>query len=187
MSSFEIKFRTETAPEAMTASQGGFPALPYAEDAALIRRAQAGHWEAFAEVASRYDRAILALALRLANSEREARDLFQKALLQTYRELRSYRFQCSLYLWIYRIVARTCMEFLTRRAPMTTRQATQLQKALEQLSPRERIVLELKQYFGLKLDTIATILGIDESSARNILVSATLALRLELETQASPN
>ena len=188
MRSFEVKFRTGTAPEAMTASQGAIPGLPYApDDAALIRQAQAGHWEAFAEVASRYDRAILALALRLAHSEREARDLFQKALLQTYRELRSYRFQCSFYLWIYRIAARTCMEFLTRRVPASNGRATQLQEALEQLSPLERFVLELKQYFGLKLDTIATILGIDEVSARNILVRAMLALRLELESQGSPN
>ena len=79
------------------------------------------------------------------------------------------------------------MEFLTRRVPTATRQATPLQEALQQLSPRERIVLELKQYFGLKLDTIATILGIDEVSARNILVRATLALRLELEGQGSRN
>ena len=184
MRSFDVKFRTGTAPEAMAASQGAFPGLPYApDDAALIRQAQAGRWEAFAEVASRYDRAILALALRLAHSEREARDLFQKALLQSYKELRTYRFQCSFYLWIYRVVARTCIEFLTRRAPAIDGQANHLQEALEQLSPRERIVLELKQYFGLKLDTIATILAIEEVSARNILVRATLALRLELGTQ----
>ena len=188
MRSFEAKFRTGTAPGAVAASQSALPGLLYTpDDATLIAQAQAGNWEAFVEVASRYDRAILALALRLAYSEREARELFQKALLQAYKELRSYRFQCSFYLWIYRIVARTCMEFLTRRVPTATRQATPLQEALQQLSPRERIVLELKQYFGLKLDTIATILGIDEVSARNILVRATLALRLELEAQGSRN
>jgi RNA polymerase sigma-70 factor, ECF subfamily len=188
MRSFEVKLGTGTASEATTASQGAFSGLPYApDDAALIRQAQAGHWEAFVEVASRYDRPILALALRLAHSEREARDLFQKALVQTYRELRSYRFQCSFYLWIYRIVARTCLEFLMRRAPATNGRATRLQEALDQLSPRERIVLELKQYFDLRLDTVATILGIDEVNARNILIRATLVLRLELEAHGSPN
>ena len=46
------------------------------------------------------------------------------------------------------------------------------------------MVLELKQYLGLKLDTIAAILGTDEASTRNILVRATLALRLELEARS---
>ena len=188
MPSVELKFRTGTATGAAASSNGGLANLPYTgDDTVLIRQAQAGRWEAFAEVVSHYDRSILALALRLAGSEREARELFQQALLQTYRELRTYRFQCSFYLWIYRIVARTCMDFLRRRRPNPLGQATQLQEALEQLSPRERIVLELKQYFGLRLDTIATILGIDEAGARNILIRATLALRLELEAHKSPN
>jgi RNA polymerase sigma-70 factor, ECF subfamily len=184
MGSVEAKFRTG-ADAGAAANSHGLTSLPYAaDDTVLIRQAQTGRWEAFAEVASHYDRSILALALRLTGSEREARDLFQQAFLETYRELRHYRFQCSFYLWIYRIVARTCMEFLRSRGAIHVGHATQLQAALEQLSPRERIVLELKQYFGLKLDTIAAILGIDETSTRNILVRATLALRLELEAQS---
>ena len=186
MRSLEAKFRTGTAGSATSPPHPGVASLSYVtDDTVLVRQAQAGRWEAFTEVASHYDRAILALALRLTGSEREARDLFQQALLQTYRELRNYRFQCSFYLWIYRIVIRTCMEFLGRRVPNNVPQASQLQRALEQLSPRERLVLELKQYFGLKLDTIAAILGIEEAAARNILVRATLALRLELEEHAT--
>lgn len=181
MASLEAKFRTGTA----TGPHSGFASLPYTmDDTALIRQAQAGHWQAFAEVASHYDSAILALALRLTGSEREARELFQQALLQSYRELRNYRFHCSFYLWIYRIVARTFMEFLGRRGPITGSQGTQLQAALEQLSPRERVVVELKQYFGLKLDTIAAILGIDEATARSIFVHATLVMRLDFEAQS---
>src|SRR5262249_18520366 len=105
MSSYEIKFRTGTAPEAIAAPHG-LPGLPRApDDTALIGQAQAGDWKAFVEVSSHYDRSILALALRLTRSEREARDLFQQALVETYRELRTFRFQCSFYLWIHQIVA----------------------------------------------------------------------------------
>ena len=43
----------------------------------------------------------------------------------------------------------------------------------------------MKQYFGLKLETIAAILGISQSAARNILVRAILLLRLERGDQGS--
>ena len=183
MAPLEAKLRTGTA--AAPAASSNHASLAYVpDDTMLIRKAQAGQWEAFAQLASHYDRSILALALRITGSEREARDVFQGALLQAYREMRNYRFQSSFYLWMYRVVASTLLEFLRRRGQVTPAGSTHLQRALEQLAPRERLVLELKQYFGLKLDTIASILGIDESTARNIFVRATLALRLDREPQA---
>lgn len=156
----------------------GFAHQAYAgDDVLLIQQAQAGRWQAFAELATRYDRSILALALRLTGSEREALRLFQRALITAFRELHGYRFQCSFYVWIHRVVAKSCLEFLEEgREPSTP--ATELDLAIQQLSPRERMVVELKHCFGLKLETIAMILEIQESAARNALVRATAALQL---------
>jgi len=156
------------------------------DESSLIREARSGSWEAFAELTTHYDRSVLALALHLTDSEREATELFRKAFLIAYRELPSYRFQCSFYLWIHRIVAHTCMQFLEQRHSQTNlSQTASFASTLQQLSPRERIVLELKQFLGLKLETIASILGIHQSAARNILVRAILRLRLERADQAS--
>jgi len=156
------------------------------DESALIREARSGSWEAFAELTTYYDRAVLALALHLTDSEREARELFRNAFVTAYRELPSYRFQCTFYLWIYRIVAHTCMQFLEQRHCQTNPpQTTLFGAALQQLSPRERMVLELKQYLGLKLETIASILGVSQSAVRNSFVRAVLQLRLERVNQGS--
>lgn len=172
--------------------RAGLSHLSFNDDAhssdenSLIRQARGGRWEAFAELASHYDCSVLALGLRLAGSEHEARELFQKAFVTAYRELPSYRFQCSFYLWVHRIVAHACMEFLERRrSEPKLPQLTRLGAALEQLSPRERMVVELKQYLGLRLETIASILGVSESVARNTLARAALRLRLECDEQAA--
>jgi RNA polymerase sigma-70 factor, ECF subfamily len=53
-------------------------------------------------------------------------------------------------------------------------------RALSQLSPRERIVFELKHYHGLKLRTVAGILKTTEGTVKNTLVRATRKLRLQL-------
>lgn len=147
------------------------------EEGLLIRQAQAGRWESFAELASHYDSPLLALALRLTGSEREARELFRMAFSRAYRELHSYRFQCSFYLWIYRIVARVCMQFLEQNGREPTPQSNLLDAAIAQLSPRERIVFEFKHLFGLKLETIAAILEISEAVARNTFVRTMLILK----------
>jgi RNA polymerase sigma-70 factor (ECF subfamily) len=149
------------------------------DDSALVRQARAGHWEAFAQLAGRYDGPILALTLRLTGSEREAEELFRTALLKAYRELHRYRFQCSFYVWIYRAVADSCLCFLqTKRGDPAHGCGSHVEAALDQLSPRERIVVELKHSMGLRLETIAAILEISEAAARNTFVAAMMMLRL---------
>lgn len=158
------------------------------DDSALVRQARAGHWKAFAQLAGRYDGPILALALRLTGSEREAEELFRTALVKAYRELYRYRFQCSFYVWIYRAVADSCMRFLqTKRGEPARECRSHVDAALHQLSPRERMVVELKHSLGLRLETIAAILEISEATARNTFVGAMLMLRLACEEEQNPS
>jgi RNA polymerase sigma-70 factor (ECF subfamily) len=52
--------------------------------------------------------------------------------------------------------------------------------AMERLSPRERIVFELKHYQGLKLRAIGDALGTTEETVKNSLFRATRKLRSQL-------
>ncbi|MGC2230381.1 MAG: sigma-70 family RNA polymerase sigma factor, partial [Candidatus Acidiferrum sp.] len=52
--------------------------------------------------------------------------------------------------------------------------------AMERLSPRERIVFELKHYQGLKLRAIGEALGTTEETVKNSLFRATRKLRSQL-------
>ena len=55
--------------------------------------------------------------------------------------------------------------------------AARIHRALERLSPRERMVFELKHYHGLKLRTVGEILHTTEETAKNTLFRATQKLR----------
>jgi RNA polymerase sigma-70 factor (ECF subfamily) len=55
-----------------------------------------------------------------------------------------------------------------------------LAKAMECLSPRERMVFEMKHYQGLKLRAIGDALGTTEETVKNSLFRATRKLRQEL-------
>jgi len=55
-----------------------------------------------------------------------------------------------------------------------------LAKAMERLSPRERVVFEMKHYQGLKLRAIGDALGTTEETVKNSLFRATRKLRQEL-------
>jgi RNA polymerase sigma-70 factor (ECF subfamily) len=55
-----------------------------------------------------------------------------------------------------------------------------IQEALEKLTPRERMVFELKHYQGLRLRTIGEMLNTTEETAKNTLFRATKKLRANL-------
>ena len=56
-----------------------------------------------------------------------------------------------------------------------------IQQALEQLSPKERMVFELKHHEGLRLRAIGETLSMSEEAAKNCLFRATRKLRKALE------
>ena len=192
--------------------------LPELDERALVVEAQAGNRVAFEELVRRYDRDVLRLALNLMKRPEDARDVYQEAFLKVYRNLHRFRFECSFYTWLYRIVTNVCLDHLRRRQARPEDQAPDMQlnrqeegtrdffevqreqrptldperrllgkeirarlaKAMERLSPRERVVFEMKHYQGLKLRAIGDALGTTEETVKNSLFRATRKLRQEL-------
>ncbi len=66
------------------------------------------------------------------------------------------------------------------RATRSKEISRRIQKALEGLNPRERMVFELKHYQGLKLRAIGELCGTTEQTVKNSLFRATQKLRVEL-------
>jgi RNA polymerase sigma-70 factor (ECF subfamily) len=182
------------------------------DDTTLIREAQRGNRAAFEELVRHYDQAVLRLALHLTGSEHDAQDVYQDAFLKAYKNVGSFRFECSFYTWIYRIVTNLCLDHLRKRqvrkedAPVAVDSSGEeydvldrvpdgraaanperdlmrrelggrISRALDKLTPRERMVFELKHYHGLKLRTVGEILNTTEETAKNTLFRATQKLR----------
>jgi RNA polymerase sigma-70 factor (ECF subfamily) len=55
-----------------------------------------------------------------------------------------------------------------------------IEKALDLLTPRERMVFELRHYQGLRLRNIGEVLGTTEEAAKNCLFRATQKMRAVL-------
>ena len=182
------------------------------DDTMLIREAQRGNRAAFEELVRHYDHAVLRLALHLTGTEQDAQDVYQDAFLKAYKNIGSFRFECSFYTWIYRIVTNLCLDHLRKRtvrkedAPvakdsdgaeydlrdqvadgraganperdlMRRQLGARIAGALDRLTPRERMVFELKHYHGMKLRTVGEILHTTEETAKNTLFRATQKLR----------
>ncbi len=197
------------------ASRGQERLQARAAEADLIREAQAGSRPAFDALVRQYEHQVLRLALHLTGSEHDAEDIYQEAFLKAFRYIGNFRFECSFYTWIYRIVTNLCLDQLRRRKTRREDHAVvmdhsgdeidllasvsdnrsfsnpareldrkllgaKIQAALENLTPRERMVFELKHYEGLRLRAIGEMLNTTEETAKNTLFRATKKLRAQL-------
>jgi RNA polymerase sigma-70 factor (ECF subfamily) len=186
------------------------------DENSLIRAAQRGDQDAFERLVREYDRNVLRLAMNLLHSPDEARDVYQEAFLKVFKNLGSFRFDCSFHTWLYRIVTNVCFDHLRRRKVRKEEStvietpdglvdqashvveegsfgnperrawnrelSAKITSALEELTPRERTVFELRHYEGLRLRAIGEILGTTEEAAKNCLFRATQKMRASLET-----
>ena len=85
------------------------------DESALIRAAQSGDSRAFEELVRMYDQSVLRLALNLLRSPEDANDIYQEAFLRVYKNLHTFRFDCSFHTWLYRIVTNLCLDALRKR------------------------------------------------------------------------
>jgi RNA polymerase sigma-70 factor (ECF subfamily) len=99
------------------------PAARSLDEQALIRAAQEGNRSAFDELVHRYDQDVLRLAMNLSRRPEDARDLYQEAFLKVYKNIHRFRFECSFYTWLYRVVTNVCLDYLRRRSSRPENQA----------------------------------------------------------------
>ena len=181
------------------------------DEASLIRAVQRGDRDAFEHLVRAYDRGVLKLAMNLLRSPEDARDAYQEAFLRAYKSIGLFRYDCSFYTWLQRIVSNVCLDHLRRRKVRTETSAVietedgeidrlgiveedralgdperslfnrqverRIDSALRDLTPRERLIFEMRHYQGMRLKKIGEITGTSEEAARNCLFRATRKLR----------
>lgn len=184
------------------------------DETAVIRAVQRGDQDAFERLVRAYDHSVLRLAMNLLRSPEDARDVYQEAFLRVYRNIHTFRFDCSFHTWLYRIVTNICLDQLRKRkvrreeaavvdtadGPVdrmdtfeqqgahsdperrlwNSQVSSRIQAALGDLTPRERMVFELRHYQGMRLRAIGDMLGTSEEAAKNCLFRATQKMRAVL-------
>jgi len=90
-------------------------AVAKVDEAAVIRAVQQGDQDAFEQLVRAYDQSVLRLAMNLLRSAEDARDVYQEAFLRVYRNIHTFRFDCSFHTWLYRIVTNICLDHLRKR------------------------------------------------------------------------
>jgi len=176
------------------------------EEPELVERAQAGDVDAFTRLVAEHDRAVLRLALRYTGSEDEAADLYQETLWRAYRSLPRFRNDSRFSTWLFRIAVNVCLKRTEKQRkeaavlePIASEQSLsfsattplagpetafqlaefrqRLYAALQDLSPRQRMVFVLRHFEGLPLAEIATLLKCSTGSVKKYLFAATRRLR----------
>jgi RNA polymerase sigma-70 factor (ECF subfamily) len=175
--------------------------MPQSE-ADLIAAAQAGDREAFDDLVRATYADTYTLAYRLTGNEEDARDVSQEAYLRAYRAIGRFRGDAQFSTWMYRITANCAATYLGRRSrhrhdvlddtvpvadprtdndPQLRADASDLRnrlaRALDDLPPRLRSVVVLRDLYDLPHESIAAELGISESAAKVRLHRARNKLR----------
>ena len=178
----------------------GVSLLARADEATLLDAARMGDRGAFDELVRRTHRDTFTLALRLVGDPDDARDVTQEVYLRAFRGLAKFRGDAQFTTWLYRITANRAATHLRQRGrhrhePLPDevwiedgseglREAVEvrgeLARAVNALPAKLRVVVVLRDVYGLSHGDIAEELSISESAAKVRLHRARRTLRGEL-------
>jgi RNA polymerase sigma-70 factor, ECF subfamily len=175
------------------------------ELADLVAAARGGDRSAFEQLVRATSAETYTLARRLVGNEEDARDVVQEAYLRAYRSIGTFRGDARFSTWLYRITANCASSYLGRRTrhrheelpddenvidargdhdPQASAMASSLHDelvaALDDLPPKLKAVVVLRDVYDLPHEAIAAELGISESAAKVRLHRARRRLRERL-------
>jgi RNA polymerase sigma-70 factor (ECF subfamily) len=182
-----------------------FGATGPADLADVVAAAREGDRGAFDEIVRRTYVDTYTLAVRLTATEEDARDVVQEAYLRAWKGIRRFRGDAQFSTWMYRITANCANTLLAKRTkhrhdvldeadpiaddrpgadPQLQADAAALRdrltEALEDLPPKLRQVVVLRDIYDLPHEAIAEELGISETAAKVRLHRARKKLREDL-------
>jgi RNA polymerase sigma-70 factor (ECF subfamily) len=175
------------------------------EEQLLVKRAQRGDQNAFAQLVDQYQTPVYNLAFRMLGNANDAEDAAQETFLRAYTQLKSFRVDQKFATWLLSIAAHYCIDRLRRRRflwlsieddaigeslasdlPEPDDEALrhenehQVAQLLEHLSPSNRLVVVLKYWHDQSIDEISRTTGDSVSAVKVKLYRARQALAREM-------
>ncbi len=167
-------------------------------DDQLVARTRDGDVTAFNDLVGRWEKPLYKFVYRYLGDAEEARDICQEAFVRAYTNLDRFRGQAKFSSWLYQIALNLARSEFRKRGsrPMVSldEQETEshlrlvaddgikpdesavhgersraLKRALDQLPDKQREVVILKEYHGLKFREIAEMLDTPESTVKSRL------------------
>ena len=157
------------------------------DDVKSIERFRAGDPAVFDELVRKYEQPIRRMLRRYVPNEEDAKDLCQLTFVQAFQKLDSFRGESAFRTWLYRIAINLALnhkratprgEFvpLDDVAAFTNSLGTsklvaaelwrKVEHHLQQLPPKQRLVVELRLFHELSFAEVAVIADCSEDSAK---------------------
>lgn len=180
------------------------------DDKLLILLAKQGNESAFRELYESHYERIYRLAYRYVKSQQDAEDVMQETFIKAFRGIKKFDFNISINFsaWIYQICVNCSFDHHRKRKKRKTDQTTslsdvhwepeaensspeklaisnqtlnQVKNALDVLSPKQRVIFDLRHLQHKALREIADRLHCSPSTVKKQLERAVAKLRLQLE------
>ena len=153
----------------------------------VILAAQRGDGAAFQKLVYDYERLVLRVALNLTASQPAAQEIYCRVFMDAFVSLSQLDSGSSVFIWLYRILCRRCVEYCRKHPHVVgddcIRESfeSRFHNAVGSLSPTARVMLQLKQYEGLKIRTLAEIFDTTPEFVIKNLQDANTHLRKAVE------
>lgn len=161
----------------------------------IIRLCLEGNREAFEQIVSKYRDLVFWTAYDLVLDHEDARDVAQQTFLKVWRSLGEFETDKSLRNWIRKIAVHCAIDLLRSRKASEPLEDVQAERFSQDrsidlrriflriaplLSPRQRVVLVLREVYGMEMSEISDLLQCSESTVRNLLSQAKESFRKNL-------
>ncbi len=162
-------------------------------DAELMEACKRGNRRAYERLYELHAGRLKSIAFHLVGSRADAEDAVQETFLKVYRAMDGFEGQSSLATWMCRILINCCYDVLRKQQRQSEQPVRRdvasdsklplkvaLNRALERLNERQRIVFLLFEVEGLRHSEIAAVLQVPEGTSRSWLFEAKRELKRSL-------
>jgi RNA polymerase sigma-70 factor (ECF subfamily) len=172
----------------------------------LLARIKDGEKEAFAELVRLHQRKIFTLAYGFFRDRDDALEIVQETFMRVYEKIGSYRPDHSLQSWIYRLARNLCVDYYRKhakkrkledgfdrvpdrhlvsadnpQAAWESRQTAEaIERAVQNLSQRQKEVFSLKYRQGMKLYQVAETMAVSLGTVKALHHRALKRIRREV-------
>jgi len=164
-----------------------------------IRAARAGDGAAFEEIMVLTERGVARIAWRILGDPEEVKDAMQETFLRLFRFLGKFDEKKDFVAWLSRIAVNVCIDLRRRRKTsvelhdvpfdatsiedelIQRSDRNMLTRAIDELAPRERAAILLRDVEGLSTNDVAAAMGNSVATVRVQLSRARVKLRRIIE------